>query len=80
MYSYGNILPRNYVSYIFKFQLVPFAFSAILGNLFMVYGDFSGAWDFMQSLYCCLTFLVVTCTLCLDFMAPLILTKYWLGS
>ena len=34
--SYGNILSRNYLSYIFEFQLVPFAFSLILGDPFMV--------------------------------------------
>ena len=37
MFSYGNILSRNYLSYIFKFQLVPFAFSLILGDPFMVF-------------------------------------------
>ena len=36
IHSYGNILPRNYLSYMFKFQLVPFAFSLILGDSFMV--------------------------------------------
>ena len=36
LYSYGNILPRNYVSYIFEFQLVPFDFSLTLGDPFMV--------------------------------------------
>ena len=36
MYSYGNILPRNYLPYIFEFQLVLFPFSLILGNPFMV--------------------------------------------
>ena len=33
-----NILPRNYLSYIFEFQLVPFVFSLILGDPFMVKG------------------------------------------
>ena len=28
-YSYNNIFPRNDLSYIFEFQLVPFAFSLI---------------------------------------------------
>ena len=36
MYSYGNILARNYLSYIFEFQIVYFAFSLILGDPFMV--------------------------------------------
>ena len=34
-YNYSNIFPRNYLSYIFEFQLVPFAFSLILGDPFM---------------------------------------------
>ena len=34
--SYGNILPRSYLLYIFEFQLVPFAFSLILGYSLMV--------------------------------------------
>ena len=33
-----NILPTNYLSYIFEFQLVPIAFSLILGDPFMVKG------------------------------------------
>ena len=37
MYSYGNVLPRNYLSYIFQFQLVPFTFSLVLGDPFMVF-------------------------------------------
>ena len=36
MYSYNNILPRNYLLYSFEFQLVPFAFSLIMGDPFMV--------------------------------------------
>ena len=36
MCSYGNILPRIYLSYIFEFPLVPFSFSFILGDSFMV--------------------------------------------
>ena len=36
MYSYGNILPRIYLSYIFEFELVPFYFSLILGDSFMM--------------------------------------------
>ena len=36
MYSYGNILPRNYLSYIFEFQLFPFPFSLISGDSLMV--------------------------------------------
>ena len=36
MYSYGNTLPGNYLSYIFEFQLVPFTFSLILGDSFMM--------------------------------------------
>ena len=36
MCSYDNMLPRNYLSYIFEFQLVTFAFSLILGDPFMV--------------------------------------------
>ena len=38
-----NISPRNYLSYIFEFQLVPLAFSLILGDPFMVKGG-----DFFQ--------------------------------
>ena len=34
--SYGKIMPRNYISYIFDFQIVPFALSLILGEPFMV--------------------------------------------
>ena len=34
-----NILPRNYLSYAFEFQLVPFAFSLTLGGPFMVKGE-----------------------------------------
>ena len=34
--SYGKIMPRNYISYIFEFQIVPFALSLILGDPFMV--------------------------------------------
>ena len=34
--SYSNIFPRNYLSYIFESQLLPFAFSRILGDPFMV--------------------------------------------
>ena len=34
--SYGNILPRSYLLYIFEFQIVLFAFSLILGDPFMV--------------------------------------------
>ena len=34
--SYGNILSINYLSYVFKFQLVPFAFGLILGDPSMV--------------------------------------------
>ena len=37
MFSYGYILPRNYISHIFEFQLVPFPFSFILGDPFMVF-------------------------------------------
>ena len=36
MYSEGNILLRNDLSFIFEFQLAPFAFSLILGDPFMV--------------------------------------------
>ena len=36
MYSYENILPRNYLSYIFEFQLFPFPFSLISGDSLMV--------------------------------------------
>ena len=36
MSSYGNILPRNNLSCIFEFQLIPFAFSLILGDPVMV--------------------------------------------
>ena len=39
MYRLYNILPRNYLSYIFEFQLNPFAFSFILGDPFMVKGE-----------------------------------------
>ena len=35
MYSYSNILRRNYISYIFEFQLVPFALNLLLGKIFM---------------------------------------------
>ena len=38
-----NILPRNYLLYIFEFQLAPFPFSLILGDLFMV-----KEWNFFQ--------------------------------
>ena len=34
--SYVNILWRNYLSYLFEFQLVPFAFIVILRDPFMV--------------------------------------------
>ena len=34
MHIYDNILRRNYLSYIFEFQLVPFAFSPILEDPF----------------------------------------------
>ena len=36
MYSYENILPRNYLSYILEFQLFPFPFSLISGDSLMV--------------------------------------------
>ena len=36
LYSYGNMLSINYISYIFEFQLVLFAFSFILVDPFMV--------------------------------------------
>ena len=49
MYSYGNILPRNYLSYIFEFQLVPFAFNLISGDsLFMSGGTFFQKMLFMR--------------------------------
>ena len=32
--SYGNILPRSYLLYIFEFQLVFFAFSLVFGDPF----------------------------------------------
>ena len=41
-----NILPRNYLSHRFEFQLVPFAFSVILGDHFMVNGG-----EFFQKKY-----------------------------
>ena len=34
MHTDENILRRNYLSYIFEFQLVPFAFSPILEDPF----------------------------------------------
>ena len=33
---FDNILPRNDLSYIFEFQLVPFTFSLILGDRYMM--------------------------------------------
>ena len=62
LYSYGNILPRNFLSYIFEFQLVPFDFSLTLEDPFMVslsplkYGEgelFSKKTLFMGGQYLC---------------------------
>ena len=43
-------LAKKYLSYIFEFQLVPFAFSLILGDPFMVSPSYYGEGAFFQKM------------------------------
>ena len=83
MFSYGYILPRNYISHIFEFQLVPFPFSFILGDPFMVFLSplkYGGGNFFQKILFMGRQILWVTFIGGLFYMGGLIIRTYQWGG